>query len=439
MPVVRNLGASGVFKSSMRVVSKGVSWASVAAATVLIVGAAAALGSSRSAGRPDPSFGNDGKVVVGRAHGFANAVTVGQSSRIVLGGDHSVVRLRSNGHLDRSFADGGIATLTSGPYATHPSSVAAGSSSLALGPAGAVYLAGSSCSDFEHCDFAVSRMTPDGALDGSFGDAGTALIHLPKPNSEAQAIAKSPQGGLIVAGTGCVGASSCEFEIVRLNRFGDLDSSFGHGGRVTGSFGGCPNGLGSMQLDSRGRIVVGGSCPPHIAQLARFHPNGSPDASFGAGGTVRRHVFITNVEALAIGSHDRIDAAGPAHKAFGAVRFGHHGGYDSSFGDHGRAKVKFPNADHRSVDAAAIDSRGRIIVAGAVQDAGSRSTFSFARFKPAGGVDRGFGHHGRVEVERGKGVQDAASVAIDGRDRIVGAGPHNRHGRKRYAAVRLLG
>jgi uncharacterized delta-60 repeat protein len=398
-----------------------------------------ALAGGRRAGHPDPSFGHDGKVVVGEAHDFASAVAVGRSSRIVVAGDHSIVRLRSNGHLDRSFADGGIATLTSGAYATHPSSVAAGPSSVALGAAGAVYVAGSSCSDVEHCDFAVSRLKPDGELDRSFGDHGAARIALAKPYSFAQAIAKSRQGGLIVGGTGCVGSSTCVFEIVRLNRFGDLDSSFGQGGKVTGSFGGCYYGLGGMALDSRGRIVVGGSCQLHLAQLARFHPNGSPDQSFGHDGTVRTHVFITNVDALAIGTHDGIDAAGPAHKAFGAVRFGRHGGYDSSFGDRGRAKVKFPNADHRRVDAAAIDSRGHIIVAGAVQDQGSRSTFSFARFKARGRVDPQFGNHGRVEVGRGKGVQDAASVAIDRRDRIVAAGPHVRHARKRFAVVRLLG
>jgi uncharacterized delta-60 repeat protein len=436
---VRNLEARGVLKSAVRAVPKGISWALVTAMAVLIVGAMAAPADARRAGHLDPSFGHDGKVVVGEAHDFAAAVAIGRSSRIVVAGDHSVVRLRSNGHLDRSFADGGIATLDSGAYATRPSSVAAGPSSVALGATGAAYVAGSSCSDIEHCDFAVSRLKPDGELDNSFGNGGTARIASAKPYSWAEAIAKSRQGGLIVAGTSCIASSSCEFEIVRLNRFGDLDTSFGHGGRVTGSFGGCYYGLGGMALDSRGRIVVGGSCQLHIAQLARFHPNGSPDQAFGHGGTVRRHVFINNVDALTIGPQDGIDAAGPARKAFGAVRFGRHGTYDSSFGDHGKAKAKFPNADSRRVDAAAVDSRGRIIVAGAVQDEGSRSTFSFARFKRGGGVDRRFGHHGKIEVERGKGVQDAASVAIDRRDRIVGAGPHVRHGRKRFAAVRLLG
>jgi hypothetical protein len=150
-------------------------------------------------------------------------------------------------------------------------------------------------------------------------------------------------------------------------------------------------------------------------------------------------VFINNIDGLALASHNRIDLAGPTHKAFGVVRFGRTGKYDSSFGDHGTTKATFRKAQHRRVDAAAIDSRGRIIIAGTVQDEGFRSTFAFARFKPGGRVDRRFGKHGTVEVGRSQGFEDAASVAIDRRDRIVGAGPYVRHGRMRFAVVRLLG
>jgi hypothetical protein len=53
--------------------------------------------------------------------------------------------------------------------------------------------------------------------------------------------------------------------------------------------------------------------------------------------------------------------------------------------------------------------------------------------------DRQFGKGGTVVVGQGEGFEDAASVAIDRRDRIVGAGPHVRHGRNRFAVVRLLG
>jgi uncharacterized delta-60 repeat protein len=434
-----------VLKPSVRALPRGIAWALLAAAAALIVGAMAALANARRAGHPDPSFGHHGKVVVGQAPGFANAVAVGRSGRIVVAGDHSVVRLLPNGRLDQSFGDGGIATLDSGAYANPPSSLAAGPQSVALGSGGGVYVAGSTCSDLEHCDFAVSRLKPDGELDRSFGDEGTTQIAFPNPNSSAEAIARAPRGQLIVAGTSCFGISNCVFGIARLNRGGDLDPYFGpggesgHGGKITGSFGGCPRDLGGMALTQSGGIVVGGSCQPHVAVLARFTRNGFADRSFGDGGMVSRHVFINNVDGLALASHNRIVAAGPTRKAFGAVRFERTGTYDSSFGDHGKAKATFRKAQHRRVDAAAIDSGGRIVVAGTAQEVGFGSAFAFARFKPGGHVDRRFGKGGTVVVGRRKGFEDAASVAIDGRDRIVGAGPYDRHGRKRYAVVRLLG
>jgi uncharacterized delta-60 repeat protein len=401
--------------------------------------ASAALANAGRAGHPDPSFDRDGTLVVGQAHGFANAVDVGPSGRIVVAGAHSVVRLLPSGRLDRSFADGGIASFESGAYAKRPSSVSGGPSSVAIGPDGGIFVAGTSCSDIDHCDFAVSRLKPDGELDPSFGNGGTARIGFTNPYSEALSIAIAPGGKPVVGGHSCVGASSCDFAIARLDRNGELDSSFGDGGKVTGTTGGCYYGLGGMALDSRDRIVVGGSCQLHIAVLARFNPDGDPDQSFGHGGTASRYVFIQHVDALAIDSHDRIDIAGRNHKGYGVDRFGGSGRYDFSFGDHGTARADFRGAQYVAARTAAIDSRGRIVVAGEAQDPGFRSTFGFARFKPDGRVDGRFGSHGTVEVAPRKGFRAADSVAIDRRDRIVGAGPHLGHGRKRFGLVRLLG
>ena len=70
---------------------------------------------------------------------------------------------------------------------------------------------------------------------------------------------------------------------------GDLDPSFGGGGKVVTDFGGDVGGeILSEVIDSRGRIVVAGfSGTPtasHYVTLARYRPNGSLDPSFGVGG-----------------------------------------------------------------------------------------------------------------------------------------------------------
>jgi uncharacterized delta-60 repeat protein len=410
--------------------------AGVAAVMIAVVLVGSALAGGGRAGRLDSSFGFEGNglLVIHRAKDYANAVALGRKGRIVVAGLHTIARRRPNGHPDRSFGKRGLVRLDSGPYAGPSSFVALGSSSVAIGPNGAVFVAGSTCSE-SRCDFAVSRLTKDGELDRSFGQDGTARIRFARPQSSALSIAMQPGHELVVAGTTC--AVTCEFALTRLDRDGNLDQSFGNGGRVVGSFGGCSNAPSGMALDSLDRIVVGGSCQNGIASLARFNPDGSPDPTFGHGGRRDRYVPLKSVNALAVDSHDRIDLAGPNHRTFGVVRFKRGGRFDFSFGDHGLATADLKRvtygSDPKSIE---VDSRGRIVVAGDVDFNG----FSFARFKPDGQVDHRFGHNGiRRSAGRKAGFRTANSVAIDARDRIVGAGLQKSNGHPHSGLVRVFG
>jgi len=404
----------------------------IGAVVVMIVLVAPALAGSRGPGDLDRSFGDGGLLVVNRAHDDANAIDIGRKGRIVVAGLHTIARRRPNGHPDRSFGNRGITRLESGPYAGPGSFVAFGPSSVAVGPNGAVFVAGATCSDT--CDFAVSRLTPDGELDQSFGQGGTAHIGFGSPFNEALSIAITTGGRLVVGGRTC--DADCDLALARLNRHGGLDPSFGSSGKVTGSLGSsCEVGFGGIALDSRDRIVGGGSCQNGIASLARFKPNGEPDHSFGHRGRVTRYVGIRSVDALAVDSHDRIDLAGVNDRTFGVVRFGSGGRFDSSFGHHGIARVDFPRIDYAYPRSVALDSRDRIVVAGYAQARG----FAFARFKPNGHVNHRFGHDGTRSVGGGDHFRGANSVAIDRHDRIVAAGRQKRHHRPHFGVVRLLG
>ncbi|HKH15625.1 MAG TPA: hypothetical protein VKA47_13320 [Solirubrobacterales bacterium] len=406
----------------------------LAAAVITLVLVSPVLAGSRGPGDLDRSFGHGGLLVVNRAHDFANAVDIGRKGRIVVAGFDTIARRRPNGHPDRSFGKRGLVRLESGVYENPGSYVAVGSSAVAVGPKGAVFVAGRTCSG--GCsDFAVSRLTPDGELDQSFGQGGTARIGFEKPDSAALSIAIATGGRLVVGGSTCT-SRSCKFALARLDRNGELDPSFGNGGRVTGSFGGgCSFPLGGMALDSRERIVVGGSCQSRIASLARFKPNGEPDRSFGHGGRVTRHVRINGVNALAVDSHDRIDLAGENLNTFGVVRFGSGGKFDSSFGRHGIARADFRRVDFANPHSLKLDSRDRIVVGGYAHARG----LGFARFKPDGQINHRFGHDGTRTVGRSEGFSSADSVAIDRRDRIVAAGRQKRNGNPHFGLARLLG
>jgi uncharacterized delta-60 repeat protein len=388
----------------------------LAALMVALVLVSSVLADSRGPGDLDRAFGRGGLLAVNGTDDGANAVDIGRKGRIVAAGLHAVARRLPNGHPDRSFGEHGVVRLDSGPYSN--GSVAFGSTSVAVGSKGVVFTAGRTCSDL--CDFAVSRLTPDGELDQSFGQAGTARIDFGRPVDEGLAVETMKGGRVVVGGRTCT-EQACKFALARLDRDGELDRSFGDGGKVVGSFGGggCSFPLGGMALDSRGRIV------------------GEPDRSFGHGGRVAKQVRIRGANALAVDSHDRIDVAGTIRNqtTFMVVRFGSGGRFDSSFGHHGLASADFPGAYYAAPTSVALDSRNRVVVGGYAGGQG----FAFARFKPNGHVNHRFGHDGTQTVGRGDGFRGVNSVAIDRRDRIVGAGQQKGNRHRHFGLVRLLG
>jgi hypothetical protein len=80
----------------------------------------------------------------------------------------------------------------------------------------------------------------------------------------------------------------------------------------------------------------------------------------------------------------------------------------------------------------ALDSHKRIVAGGSPGQ--YNVTAAFARLKPNGHIDRRFGRRGTVRLKRGRSLAD--SLAIDSRDRIVGAGSTAIGN---FAVVRLLG
>jgi uncharacterized delta-60 repeat protein len=206
---------------------------------------------------------------------------------------------------------------------------------------------------------------------------------------------------------------------------GDLDPLFGGDGKVTTDFGGIDDEILSMAIDSQGRVVVAGIAgPANDATLARYNPNGALDRFFGSDGTVTVDYgdgsAFAGADSVAIDSQGRIVVAGGSRGDVALARYKPDGSLDRSFGTDGAVTTDFGGGEFaRSV---AIDSEGRIVALG--QRGSYRGWFVLSRYTPNGDIDPSFSGDGKAIT----GISDSArrarasSVAVDSRDRIVAAG-----------------
>src|SRR5207247_2453332 len=132
-----------------------------------------------------------------------------------------------------------------------------------------------------------------GDLDPTFGIGGKVLTDFMGPIAvTAKATAIQSDGKIIVAGSGG-DASTFRSLLVRYNPDGNLDTSFGTGGRVSNEFFAASNGPTDLALQQDGKIILVGGGPGNPAiqgsstfAVARYNADGSLDNSFGSSGMV---------------------------------------------------------------------------------------------------------------------------------------------------------
>jgi len=112
-----------------------------------------------------------------------------------------------------------------------------------------------------------TRAAP-GDLDLSFGTGGKVTTDFRPLSDSAYGLAIQGDGKIVVAGSSV---------LARYNPDGSLDTSFGTGGKVTAVIG-----IAAVLIQGDGKIVAAGSIAPggYCCQfaLARYHSDGSPDA-----------------------------------------------------------------------------------------------------------------------------------------------------------------
>jgi uncharacterized delta-60 repeat protein len=323
------------------------------------------------------------------------------------------------GSLDRSF--GGDGKVTTNFVGLHEDAATA----VAVDPRGRIVAVGAAAPSHQFSQgFALARYRPNGHLDRSFSHNGKVSTRI-GTEAAGSSVAIDSRGRITVAGPSCHSYPDCDFALARYRRNGSLDRSFSGDGKATTDFG--SGGANSMAIDSRNRVVVAGGTTDSYAggefALARYKPNGSLDPSFGAGGKVTTDFGGGHgATDVAVDSRGRIVAAGYSGGDFALARYKPNGSLDPSFGAGGKVTTDFGGVrdDATSV---AIDFRDRIVAAGGrfTRDGGD-ADFALARYWRNGSLDNSFGADGEVTTDFGVDDGSAQAVTIDSRRRIVAAG-----------------
>jgi len=236
----------------------------------------------REDGTPDPTFDTDGVAGISdKSEDRVNAIALQKDGKIVIAGssalatsptDAAVWRLNANGGpgplngaLDTTFDVDGQANIDSGG-----SEVAR---AVAVQPDGKIVIAGSTSGGPLGSDAMVWRLGADGglsnmtndALDPTFDTHGAAAIGGPGVVATAEALQLQPDGKILIAGSGKVGASPYTADVWRLAANGGsgavdgaLDPTFGTGGLTAVAQGSGATASGLVLAPDR-RILAAGS------------------------------------------------------------------------------------------------------------------------------------------------------------------------------------
>ena len=367
-------------------------------------------------GTPDATFNGQGWAVQAGPPGAngedgAGGIALDTFGRIVVGGwlvsafgdyDLAVWRFNPDGSLDTSFNGQG--------WVVHDDAAGGGPNSddwawrLVLDASGRIVAAGYSQNPGLDGDMVIWRFDEDGNLDTTFNSQGW-VVHGNAAGGfsedEATGVVLDPSGRIVVTGRSVNPAGDLDMVIWRYLEDGAIDTSFGGRGWVThdqAAQGAWNDDGWGIALDSTGRILVtgrswGGAASGYDMVIWAYDPTGSLDLTFGSGGVATHHNAAGGEGgdfgwAVAVDSSDRILVAGesfylPTDYQMTLWRYNRDGMLDTSFNSQGW--LVHDNAGGGNGwdwgEAIAIDSLGRVLVAGGTQDLAGNTLMAAWRYK----------------------------------------------------------
>ena len=195
-------------------------------------------------------------------------------------------------------------------------------------------------------------------------------------------------GKIVVAGEGVV-STNRDFALVRYNTNGSLDTSFDTDGKVTTPIGTNTSDIAyAVAIQSDDKIVAAGrylNGSTYDIALVRYNSNGSLDNTFDSDGKVTTPIGSDDVAyAIAVQSNGKITVAGYSfisgtNNDFALVRYNADGSLDTSFDSDGKVTTPIIGSNYERCYAILIQSNGKIVAAGETKD-GTGSGFALVKY-----------------------------------------------------------
>ena len=387
-----------------------------------------------AAGALDTGFDSDGKKTIdlGGTNDFGQGVAVDSQDRVLVGGysyqggtgyDFAVARLTAAGALDTGFDSDGKKTIDLGGTNDFGQGVAVDSQDRVL-------VGGYSYQGGTGYDFAVARLTAAGSLDTSFDGDGKKIIDFDGPNDVGQGVAVDSQDRVLVGGYSFQGAGGVNFAVARLTANGALDTTLDSDGKQTIDFGGTIDYGRGVVVDSQDRVLVGGvsyrgGTGADFA-VARLTSAGALDTGFDSDGKVTTDIGYPGddlgQDVIAYQSDGKSIVVGSSNGDMIVTRYNTDGSLDTSFGTSGSVRIDFAGTNDVGVGVA-VDSQDRVLVGGASYQPGKAgNVFAVACLTAAGALDTTFDSDGKQTIDFGGTNDVGLGVAVDSQDRVLVGG-----------------
>jgi uncharacterized delta-60 repeat protein len=292
----------------------------------------------------------------------------------------------------------------------------------------------------------LAQYNSNGSLDTTFGTSGRRNIDVGPSITMTVGNAIYTSDNKILITTNSY-MSDGDFNIIKTNKFGDLETTFGTNGIVT--FDGMNNDVeGRIAIRSDGKILLSGNSNHNPSQgtfaqhaLILMNENGTLDTSFGTDGKiftnfntnnsqiVRNFKLLNDNSLLVSGSIFANTQTG--NDGF-VAKYTSSGILDTSFGSNGIKLVSFISPDGfagitESTNSMILQNDSKIVISGMTTGFQMSNKFWVARLNPDGSTDTTFGTDGQMsfsiygfdDVARDVKVQPDGKVVVSGTTKIA--------------------